>query len=374
VPTWVSYPDEETIQMLRNKVGKYFSVYDMKYEDGIFLFHVDLPKENQIIEQKFNFLRMDLQKINFIPLLRYHNGEYIIFVAYKKKVRGRPLWINILLLVLTIITTTLSGSLLFVSGNTMQMLNEMLIPAKILNGFIFFSLPLLSILGIHEMGHYFVAKKHGVAASLPYFIPIPPNPVLPLGTMGALISMREPIPDRKSLLDIGIAGPLAGFIVAIPVLIIGLHLSSVIPVSSVPKGTPQLGQNLLFSILSNIMIHVPRGYTIELHPTAFAGWVGLLVTAINLLPAGQLDGGHVARAVLKERHRYASFGAIALLASLSFLGGGSWLFMLLIIIFFIGPQHPPALNELMPLDKKRKMLAIAAIIIFILSFTPRPIY
>ena len=84
MPTWVSYPDEETIQMLRNKVGKYFSVYDMKYEDGIFLFHVDLPKENQIIEQKFNFLRMDLQKINFIPLLRYHNGEYIIFVAYKK--------------------------------------------------------------------------------------------------------------------------------------------------------------------------------------------------------------------------------------------------------------------------------------------------
>ncbi len=373
MPTWISYPDEETTQMLRNKVGKYFNVYDMKYEDGVFLFHVDLPKENQIIEQKFNFLRMDLQKINFIPLLRYHNGEYIIFVAYRKKVKGRPLWINILLLILTIITTTLSGSLLFASGSTKEMLSEMLLPSKILNGFISFSLPLLSILGIHEMGHYFAAKKHGVAASLPYFIPIPPNPVLPLGTMGALISMREPIPDRKSLLDIGIAGPIAGFIVAIPVLIVGLCLSSVIPISSVPKGTPQLGQNLLFLMLSNIMIHVPHGYTINLHPTAFAGWVGLLVTAINLLPAGQLDGGHVARAVLKEKHRYASFGAIALLASLSFFGGG-WLFMLLIIIFFIGPQHPPALNELMPLDKKRKVLAIAAIIIFALSFTPRPIY
>ncbi|MCD6512846.1 MAG: site-2 protease family protein [Thermoplasmata archaeon] len=367
---WQAYPDEEGINELKNIVNRYFKVYELNYEDGVISFHVDMEDSEKIIERKFNLMREELKRKNFIPLLRHIKGEYIIFLVYRKERKGKPLWVNISLLILTVITTTLSGSILFLTSSNLW---DMFRPENIFNGLIFFSIPLMAILGIHEMGHYFAAKKHGVASSLPFFIPIPPNPFLPLGTMGAVISMREPIPDRKSLLDIGISGPIAGFIVSIPVLIIGLAMSQVVNISTIPENTPVLGDNLMMLILSSLMFHLDKAHTIMLHPTAFAGWVGMLVTAINLLPAGQLDGGHVARAVLKEKHRYASMAAIAGLAALSFFGNGGWLFMLLIIVFFIGPEHPPALNELTSLDMKRKLLAIAGLIIFILCFTPQPI-
>jgi len=362
---WESYPDEESLQIFEKIIGKYFNVYESRQEEGMMAFHVEIQEP---FEEKFNLLREELKKYNFIPLLREIHGEYVIFLIYRKRKKGKSNWLNLILLVVTVITTTLSGSLMLGNGNWNQMFNE----NNMFNGFIFFSFPLLSILGIHEMGHFYASKKHGLEASLPFFIPVPPNNILPLGTMGAVISMREPIPDRKALLDIGIAGPLAGFIVSIPVLIIGLILSKRIPLESIPKGAPSLGPNLLIMIATELM-HVPKGYTIDLHPTAFAAWVGLVVTAINLLPAGQLDGGHIARAVLKEKHIYASFGAIGMLAIISLLGNGSWLFMLLIILFLIGPGHPPALNEITPLDRKRILLAVLAIIIFSLSFTPIPI-
>ncbi|RLF42742.1 MAG: site-2 protease family protein, partial [Thermoplasmata archaeon] len=169
------------------------------------------------------------------------------------------------------------------------------------------------------------------------------------------------------------AGPIAGFLVSIPILIIGLSMSSLISLSEIPEGAPLLGDNLFVLFLSHLMFNVPHGYTISLHPTAFAGWVGLLVTAINLLPAGQLDGGHVVRAVLKEKHRYASFATIIALAALTFIGIGNWLLFILLIVFLIGTEHPPPLNEYISLDTKRKLLALAALLIFILSFPPMPI-
>ncbi|HDH81699.1 MAG TPA: site-2 protease family protein [Thermoplasmatales archaeon] len=275
-----------------------------------------------------------------------------------------------LLFFTTIITTMLSGSMLFL---TEWSIKSMLLPKNLINGLVFFSVPLMAILGIHELGHYFVSKKHNVAASLPFFIPIPPNPVLPLGTLGAVISMREPIPNRKALIEIGIAGPIAGFLVSIPVCLIGLFLMQQNPIFADPSQTMQLNPPLLFTALSQLItLPTVPGKDIVIHPTAFAGWVGLLVTAINLLPAGQLDGGHIARGVLREKHKYASFAAIALLLLSSFFGGG-WLFMAFFIIFFIGAGHPPALNEFVPLDARTKGLAVLAIIIFIMSFTPVPI-
>ncbi|HDN96080.1 MAG TPA: site-2 protease family protein [Thermoplasmatales archaeon] len=367
---WRSYPDESNVEEIKKIVEKYFRVYETQAED-LMAFFIDLPSDEEILRQKFDFLREDLKKRNLIPFLREKNGEYVIIVAYKPPVKGKPPWINIVLFVVTIITTMLSGALLFLGEN--ESLMQIFEMEKLLNGLIFFSAPLLAILGIHELGHYFTSKKHGVAASLPFFIPIPPNPFLPLGTMGAVISMREPIPDRRTLLDIGVAGPIAGFLVSIPVLIIGLSMSSLIEISKIPEGVPMLGDNLFIMILSTLMFKVPEGYTISLHPTAFAGWVGLLVTAINLLPAGQLDGGHVARAVLREKHRYASFATIIFLAALTFLGIGNWLFLLLLLVFLIGTEHPPALNEYISLDTKRKLLALVALLIFILSFTPMPI-
>jgi len=356
-------------------VEKFFHVYDVRAEEFM-AFFVDLPSDEEETLHRFNLLRNELKARNLVPFLRMINGEYVIMVAYKPPVKGRPEWVNISLFIITIFTTMLSGSLLFIEESNLtagEIIGEMLSPANLFNGLIFFSIPLMAILGIHELGHYFASRRHGVAASLPFFIPLPPNPILPLGTMGAVISMREPIPDRRTLLDIGVAGPIAGFIVSIPVLLIGLALSSIVSLSELPQGSVMLGDNLLIVIFSKLMFNVPSGYTISLHPTALAGWVGLLVTAINLLPAGQLDGGHVARAVLREKHRYISFATIIALAAMSFMGIGNWLFMLLLLVFLLGTEHPPALNEYISLDTKRKILALIALLIFILSFTPMPV-
>lgn len=369
---WDSYPDENNIDDLRAVVERYFHVYETTQEGTTMAFYIHQPTDENTLNEQFEYLRNDLKQKNFTPLLRVQHGEFIIFITFRPPIKGKPQWINAILLVATVITTMLSGSILFLETQE-NLITDMLKAENLLKGLVFFSLPLMAILGIHELGHYIVSKKHNIVASLPFFIPIPPNPVLPLGTMGALISMREPIPNRRSLLDIGIAGPIAGFLVAIPVIIIGLSMSKTIALSDVPKGSAMLGDNLIIILFSKLMFSVPHGYTINLHPTAFAGWVGLLVTAINLLPAGQLDGGHIARAVLKEKQRYASMATIGLLIVLTFFGFGNWLLLLLLLIFLIGIQHPPPLNEYMTLDRKRKVLAFFALLIFILCFTPNPV-
>ena len=207
-------------------------------------------------------------------------------------------------------------------------------------------------------------------ASLPYFIPLPPPFIL--GTFGALISTHEPIPNRKALLDIGIAGPICGFLIAIPVSLVGFFLMQQQPIIVDSAGQnlfllPPLllqGMESLFSIPNNAIIH----------PTLFAGWVGIFLTAVNLLPAGQLDGGHVSRAVLKEKHKYLSWGVIIVLATLSFINPDNpgWLMFAILILLFIGTQHQPPLNEITPLDTRRKILGLVILIIFILSFTPFP--
>ncbi|RLF44653.1 MAG: site-2 protease family protein, partial [Thermoplasmata archaeon] len=238
---WKSYPDESNVEEIKRIVEKYFTVYDVKIEDVI-AFFIDLPIDEEILIQRFDFLRQDLKKRNLVPFLRKREGEFIIFIVYRKPIKGRAAWINIALFITTIVTTMLSGALLFLEQG--EGWRELFSIDKLLNGLIFFSLPLLAILGIHELGHYFTSRRHGVAASLPFFIPLPPNPILPLGTMGAVISMREPIPDRRKLLDIGVAGPIAGFLVSIPILIIGLSMSSLISLSEIPEGAPLLGDNL----------------------------------------------------------------------------------------------------------------------------------
>ncbi len=365
---WKSFPLESDTERIRKIVEKHFQVYETK--EGENAFYIHMPQDNTL-EERFENLRLEFKGMGFIPFLQHEGGEYLLYVMKKPNINTRPDWLNIVLFITTVITTMLSGSLLFLTKWSMD---GMLAPQNLLKGLVFFSVPLMAILGIHELGHYFVSKKHNVAASLPFFIPIPPNPVLPLGTLGAVISMREPIPDRKSLIDIGIAGPIAGFLVSIPVLLVGLFLMQQNPVFIDSSQTMQINPPLLFTALSWLFTFpsVPAGEAIVIHPTAFAGWVGLLVTAINLLPAGQLDGGHIARGALREKHKYASYAAIGLLLLSSFFGSG-WLFMALFIIFFIGAGHPPALNEFVPLDAKRKALVLIAIIIFILSFTPVPI-
>ncbi|MCX6661634.1 MAG: site-2 protease family protein [Euryarchaeota archaeon] len=353
------------LELLQREVGQRFPFYDMKSNINTIAFFCRIDEET--FEEKFESLRLSLVEKNYIPMIKYEHGEYILYVVKKPQSKKRKsVWVNLILLVATVFTTTLAGALQWVDIDQVNWINMVSFP-YLWQGFIFFSVPLMLILGVHEMGHYYASKKHHVDASLPYFIPLPP-PFL-LGTFGALISTREPIPNRKALLDIGIAGPLCGFLVAIPISLIGFFLMQQQPLPIPSSGanislvSPLLLQWMqsLFSISGNYIIH----------PTLFAGWVGIFLTAVNLLPAGQLDGGHIARAILKEKHKYISWMVIFVLAGLSFFYTG-WLMFAIIILLFIGTQHQPPLNEITPLDTKRKLLGLVILIIFIVSFAPIP--
>jgi hypothetical protein len=211
------------IEFLKKEIGQRFPFYDMKLSLNAVAFFCRIDEET--LDEKFDSLRKTLAEKGYIPMVRYEQGEHIIYVVIKPKAKKKPVWVNIVLLVATIFTTTLAGSIQWMGiyNPSLSGLNEylttMVSPEYLWSGFIFFSVPLLLILGIHEMGHYFISKRHNVDASLPFFIPLPPPFIL--GTFGALISTREPIPDRKTLLDVGVSGPLCGFLVAIPVCLVG---------------------------------------------------------------------------------------------------------------------------------------------------------
>jgi membrane-associated protease RseP (regulator of RpoE activity) len=350
-------------------VKRYFTIYENSEDEKYSAYYISIPEDIDHFNYNFDKLRDDLSSKGFIPLLSKKHGEYIIYVMPKPPMKKKSIAIPIILLGITLLTTILSGSFLFAEKLD---INELTDPENLINGFLFFSFPLISILGIHETGHYLVSKKHKLTPSLPFFIPIPPNPIFPLGTMGAYISMREPIPNRKALLDIGAAGPICGFLVAIPVTIIGLTMSTLTPLTEIPSGSPMLGEPPLFLLLMRILLEIPPGSTVMLHPTAFAGWVGLLVTAINLLPAGQLDGGHIIRAILGDKQKYATWGTLAIMIGLGIFYP-AWIFFAFLIIFILGSRHPPPLNDLDTLDTKRKWIALATLGIFVLSFTPIPI-
>lgn len=351
------------IELLQREVGQRFPFYDMRSNVNTVAFFCRIDEET--LEEKFESLRLSLLEKGYIPMIRPEHGEHIIYVVQKPpKKKKRSTWINVVLLAATIVTTTVAGSWQWVGDFIWE---KIFSAGFLLEGFIFFSVPLLLILGVHEMGHYLISKRHHVDSSLPYFIPFPP----PLGTFGAIISTREPIPNRKALLDIGVSGPLCGFLVAIPIAIIGFFLMQQNPVVvTSTEGQMVLNNPLLLQWIGSFFT-IPANATI--HPTLFAGWVGIFLTAVNLLPAGQLDGGHVARAILKDKAKYASWAVIIALIGLSFYYNYTgWILFAVLILLLIGTQHQPPLNELSPLDTKRKLLGILVLFIFIISFAPVP--
>ncbi len=367
---------ELDIDLLKNEVGLYFPFYDFRYNKKTALFFCRIDKD--LLEGKFDQLRISLSKKGYIPILRNQHGEDVIYVLKKPKRKQRPVWINYALIAATVITTVITGSILYI-GETdiwnkdfnalMPNITEIFLPENLFYGALLFSLPLLSILIIHEMGHYFVSKKHGISTSLPFFLPVPPIlPSFNIGTFGALISSHEPMPDKKALFDVGIAGPIAGFIIALPVTALGLLTADIVPVAkNIPESETIYGSSILIDIFSRLLLDIPSGYTIDMNPILFAGWVGLLITAINLLPAGQLDGGHIFRSVLGEKQKYAGWIAIFIMI---FTG---WWFFAFVILFAMGMIHPPPLNDDTSLDLKRKILFFVAIAILVLCYIPYPI-
>ncbi len=294
----------------------------------------------------------------------------------------------LVLFFLTVVTTFFSGY--FVSGTVI--------------GGVLFSISLMTILGAHEMGHYLYGRKYGVSISAPFFIPAPPF-ISPIGTFGAFIRIKSTIRSRRDLFDIGAAGPIAGVIVALPVLFIGLMLSRVEPSDSTflsQMGSAiSLGESLMFLLFSKMTLGpVSDGHQIVLHPVAFAGWIGLFITTLNLVPAGQLDGGHIAYCVFSEHwYRIISritilflvvmgMGTAPLLELLSHFGFLSfseqlpqwfifdgwigWIFWALLLTLF-GTSHPQTLYNDTPLNLRRKTIAVVCFVIFLFCFAPVPI-
>jgi membrane-associated protease RseP (regulator of RpoE activity) len=284
-------------------------------------------------------------------------------------------WLHALLLLLTIASTTLAGVghyLSYQSDFTPTQLPRLSI-GLIASG-LWYSLTILAILGCHELGHYFACRYYDVDASLPYFLPVPP-PML-TGTLGAFIRIREPIPSKRMLFDIGIAGPIAGFLVAVPALFIGLSMSHVVRIPANSTDLLELGEPLLFKAASWLLWGTqPDGYSLNMHPMAFAAWFGLLATALNLFPMGQLDGGHISYAVLGTRSTYVTFAMVGVAIVLAYFSSGwiVWTLLMVIMLFTFGPRHPRVFDEHVPLDRGRFLLAIFALVMFILCFTPAPI-
>lgn len=292
----------------------------------------------------------------------------------------KKVWIPILLFILTLISTLYAGAL-------QKGVNIFSNPCRIIEG-LPFSLSLMAILLTHELSHYFTSKKHHTATTLPYFIPAPSI----IGTFGAFIKMKAPIISRTALVDISSSGPIAGFIVALTVTIYGLQFSELaLPEST--QGGLILGDSILFSLLSNIIVGTPPGgKDILLHPVAFAGWIGLFVTAMNLLPIGQLDGGHIAYSLFgRKNHKrlslilatvlavigitrlylyndFLSFPFVKGLENYLWEGWAIWAFLL----FMLGLNHPPVYFWEKPLSGSRKFIGWLSLFIFIITFTPVP--
>lgn len=236
-----------------------------------------------------------------------------------------------------------------------------------------FSLTLLLILLCHEMGHYLVARYHDLDVSLPYFLPAPPIPFL-IGTLGAFIRIRSPILHKPALLDVGAAGPLAGILVTLPLLVFGLQLSEV---KVLPSGAGELegvilGESILFKVMCWLTLgSLPDDHHIIMHPMAFAGWIGLLVTNLNLIPVGQLDGGHVSYALFGEKSPLIAktfFGLLILLGVVSWYGWLVWV----VLLYFMGFVHPPPLQDWVPLDPTRRRIGYLTVAVFLLTFMPAP--
>ena len=266
--------------------------------------------------------------------------------------------LNILLFLATLATTVIAGAI-------QQGINPIENPFQISKG-IPFALALIVILSAHELGHYITSKRHRIDVTLPYFIPAPSF----IGTFGAFIKMKSPLLDRRALLDVGASGPLVGMVISIPFLIIGLRLSEV--TISAGSGGAALGSSILLSLLTKLTLGpLPENCDILIHPVGFAGWIGLLITSLNLLPVGQLDGGHVAYAVMGERHKRISVVTVFCLFVLGFFGWKGW-FVWGFLLLIMGLKHPRPIDLWTPLDRRRKIIGWITLITFILTFTPVP--
>jgi len=350
-------PSDEILEELYHHVESVFGIYEVAYENGMLLFFGTPKTEIKTIYQQ---LWVPFADRGYQLTLKYELGEYILIAAPAVEERER-VWINIVLAVATVFTTMLAGATMFGA----DVIND---PSQFVQG-LPFTIAIMTVLGSHEMGHYIAARVHGMRTSLPYFIPFPTL----IGTMGAIIKHRGPIPNRKVLFDVGVAGPLVGLVASVLVTVVGLSLPPVAP----PPGSSMIELQLPPLFLLIVELVGAAGETI--HPVAFAGWVGMLVTLLNLLPAGQLDGGHILRAMIGERAKYVASMMPFVLLTLGIyvfyimkLNGFIWIFWAMFLSFFAAAGHPVPLDDDMELDEKRIVIGIVTFVLGLLCFTMVP--
>jgi membrane-associated protease RseP (regulator of RpoE activity) len=275
------------------------------------------------------------------------------------------------------LTTTLAGVIWYIGYlgvvhvDFRDFLSSFLSPRYLIGG-LAFSAAILTILLAHELGHYLTCRKYRIRATLPHFIPVPPL-LFPFGTFGAVIKIKSLFENTRQLFDVGIAGPLAGFAFIVPALAIGMAYSREFLVGPETSGFFEFGEPLLLR-LTGLLLLPDSNVSITLHPVGWAAWFGMLATSLNLLPVGQLDGGHIVYALFGPRvHRIVSFAVLGGLVVLTLVT--KWYGYLLFgtLIFLLGFRHPPTLNDYMPLGAKRLMLALLALAVLVLTFMPVPV-
>lgn len=390
----MTFPDFEILHVL---VARVFHADDVTLGD---------PQKNYIVryrgyllgddsESAYNYLVEALKPYDILPLFRIEDNVQVVYL-----VKGLPESkapnknVNLILFVLTLLSVLFTGAMYGYEGEAPEdLLATLGMMLKNLGAGWPFAISMLAILAAHEFGHYLVGRYHKTEVTLPYFIPLPFSL---LGTMGAFIQIKSPPRNRRVLLDIAIAGPLAGLVVAVPVLLLGLYLSDVGRI----QGQGLLEGNSILYLLAKFMVKrqwLPQpltygglppllywlryvftgmpiplgGMDVQLHPVAWAGWAGLLVTAMNLIPAGQLDGGHILYVLLGKRVKKIFPFLLAAVALMGMVWNGWLLWAFLLFIF--GRVNAEPLDQVTPLDTRRKVVAVLMLIVFLLVFTPVPL-
>jgi membrane-associated protease RseP (regulator of RpoE activity) len=360
--------DLDAVEALRRDIAPYFAASDTT---------IDYPEKGHIRyrgrflvdpAECFDDLRLRFERFGYTPTIREEEGR-VELVAWPVILNPAPAnpWINLALFIATVLSTLFVGTLYAIESTDQMWELWRGLP---------FALSIMTILGAHELGHYFAARHHKVPVTLPYFIPMPLSAI---GTLGAFIRLQAPESNRRSLLDIGAAGPLAGLVFAVPILLYGLATSELGPISA---GATLEGNSILYLaakfLIFGQILPTPEGIDVQLNQVAWAGWVGLLVTALNLIPVGQLDGGHIAYALFGKKSAmfyWPVLIGLALVTAYSFLQGTpaiTWL-VWIFLLGLLGRRYARPLDDVTTLDPRRRAIGIAALVLFALVFVPLPL-
>jgi len=350
-----NYTQPADFERLTSVVSAEFQLEESLIEHAVPTYYLKQPQETK---EAFLRLLKNLETMSLIAFLRRENGRVVLKIVQKPPIKPSNIMVNWILFFATIATTFITGF----------WLSEALIDKGAMSnpfvGGATFTIAIMAVLGMHEMGHKLTADKKGIEATPPYFIPGPPSfpGFLGIGTFGAVIMQKSLPPNKDTLFDIGVSGPIVGFILAAIVSVVGLLFSPVFPIEEPMSFLPA---PLIFDLLAIFLVKLPADHYILLHPVAFAGWVGMIVTMLNLLPAAMLDGGHVARSLVGEKTR----SILTFLSILLLVVQGFWP-MAFFVLFISMYKHPGPLDDVSSLSASRKLLTIALVVVFVLCSFP----